>query len=161
MRNAVSLSEPARERRFAARGARARASAPTLAEVGLAVLSAALLILSFPEFNLWPLAWVGLVPLLVAIARRPQDGLRAFLIGWIAGTLFFYGSCYWLTYAMVRYGGIPSPIAYTLLVPGALVVGLFPGCFALRWRASCRAGDARVCSSRRSCGRRWSGRGSE
>jgi apolipoprotein N-acyltransferase len=131
MRNAVSVSEPARERRFAALGARARASAPTLAEVGLAVVSAALLILSFPDFNLWPLAWVGLVPLLAAIARRPQDGLRAFLIGWIAGTLFFYGSCYWLTYAMVRYGGIPSPIAYTLLTPGALVVGLFPGLFCL------------------------------
>ncbi|MGB7925735.1 MAG: apolipoprotein N-acyltransferase [Pyrinomonadaceae bacterium] len=130
MRDAVSV----RERRLAALGARARASAPTWAEAGLAALSAVLLVLSFPNFNIWPLAWVGLVPLLVTVARRrSQDGVRAFLLGWIAGTLFFYGSCYWLTYAMVRYGGIPSPIAYTLLMPGALVVGLFPGlcCLAL------------------------------
>jgi apolipoprotein N-acyltransferase len=49
----------------------------------------------------------------------------------MAGTLFFYGSCYWLTHAMVRYGGIPAWIAYTLLVPGALVVGLFPALFSL------------------------------
>ena len=133
MRDAVSLGAPVRERRLAALGARARASAPTLAEVGLAVVSAALLIFSFPDFHLWPLAWVGLVPLLIVVARRPQASLRAFLLGWVAGTLFFYGSCYWLTYAMVRYGGIPAPVAYTLLVPGALVVGLFPGlcCLAL------------------------------
>lgn len=133
MRDAVSVDEPVRERRHAALRVRARASAPTLAEVGLAVVSAALMIFSFPDFNMWPLAWVGLVPLLFVVARRPQDGLRAFLLGWIAGTLFFYGSCYWLTYAMVRYGGIPTLIAYTLLVPGALVVGLFPGlcCLAL------------------------------
>src|SRR5437868_61573 len=79
--------------------------APTRAEVALSVLSAALLILAFPDFNLWPLAWVGLVPLLVAIARS-RSQWQAFLSGWLAGTVFFYGSCYWLTHAMIRYGGI-------------------------------------------------------
>ena len=89
------------------------------------------MIFSFPDFNMWPLAWVGLVPLLIVIARKPQATTRAFLLGWITGTLFFYGSCYWLTYAMVRYGGIPAWVAYPLLMPGALVVGLFPAAFCL------------------------------
>ena len=127
MDDAVSLGAPVGERRLT----RARASAPTLAEVGLAVWSAALLIFSFPDFNVWPLAWVGLAPLLVVVARRPQAPIRTFLLGWITGTLFFYGSCYWLTYAMVRYGGIPALVAYPLLMPGALVVGLFPAAFSL------------------------------
>jgi apolipoprotein N-acyltransferase len=121
----------------------ARVQLPTTHEISLAILSAALLVLSFPDFNLWPLAWIALVPLLVAAARgsrmRPA---RAFILGWITGTLFFYGSCYWLTYAMIRYGFIPTPIAYLLLVPVVLIVGLFPAtCCALMARAIARWGS--------------------
>jgi apolipoprotein N-acyltransferase len=32
---------------------------------------------------------------------------------------------------MIHYGGLPAPLAYLLLIPGALIVGLFPGLFAL------------------------------
>src|SRR5689334_2592428 len=63
------------------------------------------------------------------IARRPYPA-RAFLLGWAAGTAFFYGSCYWLTYSMIHYGGLSTVVAYLLLVPGAVVVGFFPGAFA-------------------------------
>jgi apolipoprotein N-acyltransferase len=96
----------------------------------LAVASAGLLVFSFPDFNLWPLAWVGLVPLILAVARKPR-GPQAFLLGWTTGTLFFYGSCYWLTHAMVHYGGIPRWLAYLLLVPAPLLTGLFPALWAL------------------------------
>ena len=67
---------------------------------------------------------------MAVIARRP-DPFSAFLLGWTAGSAFFYGSCYWLTYSMIHYGGLPTVVAYLLLVPGALVVGIFPGVFAL------------------------------
>ena len=92
--------------------------------------SALLLILSFPKFELYYLAWIALVPLLVGIARRPEPG-KAFLISWAFGSVFFYASCYWLTYSMIHYGGLPAVLAYLLLIPGALVVGLFPGIFGL------------------------------
>lgn len=91
-----------------------------------ATASALLLILSFPNFEFWFLAWIGLVPLLIAIARRPSPG-RALLLGWTTGTLFFYVTCYWLTYSMIHYGGVPTLVAYVLLLPAAIVVGLFPG----------------------------------
>jgi apolipoprotein N-acyltransferase len=56
-------------------------------------------------------------------------------------TVFFFGSCYWLTYAMVRYGGIPVWIAYPLLIPGAMVLGLFPAlCCLLLARLVVRRG---------------------
>jgi apolipoprotein N-acyltransferase len=97
----------------------------------MAVASALLLILSFPDFNLWPLAWLGLVPLLIAIGQRPHEQARAFVLGWLTGVLFFYGTCYWLTYAMIRYGHIPSVLAYPLLLPAPVIVGLFPATFAL------------------------------
>jgi apolipoprotein N-acyltransferase len=130
MSDVISLDAPGRTYSLATLRERVRVSAPTRTQVGLATLSAILLIISFPDFNLWPLAWVALVPLLVSIARRPQSS-TAFIIGWITGAPFFLGSCYWLTHAMVRYGGIPAPIAYLLLIPGAMLVGLFPAASSL------------------------------
>ena len=99
-------------------------------EWGAAAASAILLILSFPNFELYPLAWIGLVPLLIVIARRPAP-LRAFILGWAVGSVFFYVTCYWLTYSMIHYGGLPAALAYLLLIPPALVVGIFHGLFAL------------------------------
>ena len=108
---------------------RARSEAPTGYEWALTGISSGLLILSFPNFESYLLAWIVLVPLLVAIAQRPSP-LRAFLMGWTMGTVFFYVSCYWLTYSMIHYGGLPAVVAYLLLIPGAVVVGIFPGLFA-------------------------------
>ena len=108
---------------------RVRLEAPTLAEWGLAATSAAFLILSFPNFELALLAWIAFVPLLLAIARRPSP-IRALMLGWAMGTVFFYVSCYWLTYSMIHYGGLPTVLAYLLLIPAAVVIGIFPGIFA-------------------------------
>ncbi len=99
------------------------------AEWGAAGASTLLLIFSFPNFELYPLAWIALVPLLVAIARRPSP-LSAFILGWATGSAFFYVTCYWLTYSMIHYGGLPTVLAYLLLIPGAVVIGIFPGIFA-------------------------------
>jgi apolipoprotein N-acyltransferase len=96
----------------------------------LAFSSSVLLILAFPDFELWPLGAISLVPLLFVVAQRPKPW-RSFFLGWFTGTVFFYGSCYWLTYSMIHYGGVPTWLAYLLLVPVPLVVGLFPGIFAL------------------------------
>ncbi len=122
--------------------ARAGFEPPDLVSCGIGTASAILLILSFPDFNLWPLAWISLIPLLMVIARRPAPW-PAFLLGWLTGTIFFYGSCSWITYSMIHYGGLPSFVAYLLLVPGTVLVGLFPGGFALllamavrRWGSS-------------------------
>ncbi|HEY0386387.1 MAG TPA: hypothetical protein VGC64_10265, partial [Pyrinomonadaceae bacterium] len=130
MQEALSLDAPVGRHRLKRLRACVRACALTRAEVLLSILSAALLVCSFPDFNLWPLAWVALVPLLVAVARRPRQW-SAFLMGWLTGTLFFYGSCYWLTHAMVRYGGIAAWKAYLLLIPGPVIAGLFPACCTL------------------------------
>ena len=109
---------------------RIRLAALPFTDWAIALLSSTLLVLSFPDFDLWPLAAVGLVPLLVVIAARPRPW-RAFLLGWLTGTVFFYGSCHWLTFSMVHYGGIPQPLAYLLLLPIPMLVGLFPAVFAL------------------------------
>ncbi|HEY9286290.1 MAG TPA: apolipoprotein N-acyltransferase, partial [Pyrinomonadaceae bacterium] len=70
-----------------------------------------------------------LVPLVLAAARaRPA---QAFALGWLWGALFFYGSCWWLTHSMIHYGGLPAPLAFALLLPVTIVVGVFPALWAL------------------------------
>src|SRR5215204_3636476 len=108
---------------------RARAAAPTRIEWLGALTTTVLLVLSFPNFKLAPLAWIALVPLLLVVLKDASPG-KAFLLGWATGSAFFYVSCYWLTYSMIHYGGIPTLLAYVLLIPGALVVGIFPALFA-------------------------------
>lgn len=96
------------------------------------MLTSLLLVLSFPDFNFWWLAWVAFVPLLYAVCARPQpSAAQAFVMGWLAGTLYFYGSCWWLTHSMIHYGGIPAWLAFPLLAPVTIVVGLFPALFCL------------------------------
>jgi apolipoprotein N-acyltransferase len=85
-----------------------------------------LLIFSFPNFEFFVLAWIALVPLLVAVGRKPSP-VRALILGWAVGTVFFYTTCYWLTYSMIHYGGLPTAVAYLLLIPAAIVIGIFPG----------------------------------
>lgn len=109
---------------------RLRLELPKQEEWVAAAATALLLILSFPNFELSFLAWIALAPLLFVIVRRPQP-MPALILGWAVGTVFFYGSCYWLTYSMIHYGGVPTIVAYLLLLPVTLVVGIFPGLFAL------------------------------
>lgn len=82
----------------------------------LAVLSASLLALSFPNFNYWPFAWIGLVPILFAIDG--QKPLRAFLISYLSGVVFFLGTIYWLIHVT-----LPGTIVVALYL--ALYFGLF------------------------------------
>ena len=56
----------------------------------LAVLSALLLFLSFPNLNLFPFAWVAMVPFFIALTRA-TDWKKAFWIGYLTGFLFFAG----------------------------------------------------------------------
>ena len=84
---------------------------PGWKSVLLALLSAVLLVLAFPDFDLWWMAWFALVPLMWAVEREKDSIPRAALIGWIFGTAFFFGSCWWLTFAPITYAGFPAIVA--------------------------------------------------
>jgi len=114
--------------RFSGLASRILCETPSVTACGVALLSSVFLIISFPDFNLWPLAWGALIPLLLMVARRPRP-VPCFCLGWLFGSVFFYGSCYWVTYSIVHFGGFSPWIAYPLLIPGALVLGIFHGTF--------------------------------
>src|SRR5204863_4997378 len=94
---------------------RIRRMLPTWKNALLAILSSILLILAFPDFEYWFLAWFALVPLLLAVERERESAVRAFFCGWLFGVVFFFGTCWWLTYAPIHYAGFPVVLAYFLL----------------------------------------------
>ncbi len=94
----------------------------------LAALSGVLLFLSFPTRGHPAVAWLALVPLLVAAARAtPWQGLR---LGLATGLVHFAGTLYWLPAVMVDYGGLPAPVAWLVHVLFVAFLALFPAVFA-------------------------------
>jgi len=128
MQDSVATSARTTGRRFSEFVSTARTVLPSIKDVALALFSAVLLILAFPNFEVWPLAWVALVPLLFVAFRNHT--WPTFFAGWIFGIMFFYCTCYWLTYSMINFGRFPPPVAYIALLPGAFVIGIFPAFFA-------------------------------
>jgi apolipoprotein N-acyltransferase len=110
-------------------------------DFALAAASGLLLALSFPKFGHPSLAWIGLTPLLVAVAattpasnRRNRSLRRAMLLGLVTGIIYFTGTLYWITGVMAVYGGLQQWVA--VLVNAALIayLALFPAVFAVVMR---------------------------
>jgi apolipoprotein N-acyltransferase len=107
----------------------------------LALASAALLSLIFPGPDIVWLAPVALTPLLIAAAREPKAWKR-FLQGWVAGIVFWFGTCYWIQFVlevhadMGRWGGWGTFLLFCVLK--AIHLGLFTlfaGYLMTRWYA--------------------------
>jgi len=80
------------------------------------ILSAFLLILSFPDADISFLAWVGFVPLFFAVKNKPR--IKAFLLAYLTGLIFWAGTIYWLVHVT-----LPGTILLVLYL--ALYFGFF------------------------------------
>jgi apolipoprotein N-acyltransferase len=87
----------------------------------LIVSSSFLLVLSFPNFNLGFLAWVGLIPLLISI--NGKNVIRSFFLSLICGILFFSGTFYWIHV-------VPNYLFFHH-IPLIIFFGLYFGVFGL------------------------------
>src|SRR6059036_581435 len=94
----------------------------------LPVLSGTLLVLSFPQYDLDFLAWIALVPLLIAIREKPWR--TAFGQGWLAGLVYFGGTLSWVINAMHQYGKVPFPLSFLVMLLLAGYCALFVALFA-------------------------------
>jgi apolipoprotein N-acyltransferase len=77
-----------------------------VARFGLSILSGVLLFLSVPGFGLWPLMFVAMVPQLW-VARAAATPKRAWLYGWLTGTIANAGGFYWMDGLLERFGHMP------------------------------------------------------
>ena len=76
----------------------------------LAFLSGLLYWVAFPGIDVWPVAFVALVPLFVVLAKQtPKHG---FWIGWTAGFGMTITGFYWLSYTLQVFSGFPLPLCW-------------------------------------------------
>jgi apolipoprotein N-acyltransferase len=95
----------------------------------LPAVSALLLVLSFPNFNLEFLAWAAFVPLFFAMEGAGIK--KAFFLAYVCGALFWLGAIYWLVHV--------TSLGMLLLV---LYLALYWGLFGLivSWKGFQRRG---------------------
>jgi apolipoprotein N-acyltransferase len=101
----------------------------------LSLLSGLLVALSFPDFNLELLAWIGFVPLFFVLKDKPR--FKSFILSYFCGTVFWSITVYWLihvtllgTILLILYlslyfglfGFLVSTIKYRLPTLGILLI---------------------------------------
>ena len=104
-------------------------------------MSGVLLALSFPKFGHPAVAFVALVPLLVALsgwsgragALPGVSTRRGFMLGLLAGFIHFAGTVYWTGATVSTFGGLPVIVA-------AIVAGLLALYMAAYVAATCAIG---------------------
>lgn len=116
-------------------------------DVASTALCGAALGLSFPDYHLWPLAWVGLAPLpLVLRGKNPAHG--AFL-GFIMGAVLFQTSIWWIINTVTMYGHLPFWMAALVQALFILIISSFTAFFgfALTWIARRSSEDVALASA--------------
>lgn len=78
------------------------------------------------------MAWVALVPLLVAL--HGASGWRAARLGYLAGAVSALGLLYWTSLVVIQYGGLPLAVGVAIMVALCLAFALFPLLFG--WAAA-------------------------
>ncbi len=74
----------------------------------LAVLCGVLYFLAFPGLDIWPLTFVALAPLMVAL--EGQTPYRAAWLGWLAGFTMTMIGFYWLLELLETFSGFGTPL---------------------------------------------------
>ncbi|MCK5214288.1 MAG: apolipoprotein N-acyltransferase [Candidatus Omnitrophica bacterium] len=90
------------------------------------LLSAIFIILSFPKYDIFPLCWVALIPLLFAIEGCTWR--QAFARGYFTGIVVYCGTLTWFI-NMAATAEIPLPLAVAALIGMAIYLSVYYGLF--------------------------------
>lgn len=105
-----------------------------------ALISAFLLTLSSPGFDLWYLAYFALVPVVYAGYKHPAP----FRLFTLFGFLYFFYNLRWIETSVSFFGGAPSFVGYCAAAAFALFLSLFWGIFG--WLLGRRNGETLLLS---------------
>jgi len=102
----------------------------------LSGLGGLLLTAAFPRTDWAWIAWVALVPLLLAV--RGKSPGEAFQLGIVCGLIHYLGALYWIAYVVGHYGGLPLIPAGAILFLLCAYLALYPAVFAVLAARWCR-----------------------
>ena len=109
------------------------AAAPRSARAGLALAAAGGLLqtASFAPLNAWPLQFIGLALLVLAInGATPR---RAALLAWAFAVCWLGSGMWWLFISIHRYGGVAAPLAAAAVALLAAALALYYAAAAALW----------------------------
>lgn len=93
-----------------------------------ALISGALLVLAFPVFDLYLLAWVAFIPLLLSLWKKsPGEAFRA---GFVFGLVYFFGTLYWIYHSINFYGGVSFVASISIVLLFCCYLSIYPAVFA-------------------------------
>jgi apolipoprotein N-acyltransferase len=87
---------------------------PRLIKAGISALAGTLLFLSCADFDIWPLTWFAVAPLL-AVALHPSTRKPA-VYGFITGLFANGGGFYWIVPFLQRFGHLPLIAAIPIFI---------------------------------------------
>ena len=99
----------------------------------LAITSGTLIAFSFPDFGLSFLAWIALIPMLVAL--EGASFRTAFRIGFTCGATAYIIILYWINIVAVQYGHLPWVLSIPIYLMLVAWLALFYGFAAITARA--------------------------
>jgi apolipoprotein N-acyltransferase len=123
-------------------------------DIILAIISGLLLIPGFPPFDLYPVAWFAIVPLLYSL--RGKNVRTSFFLGTLTGFIYFFGTIYWVFNSIYYYGNIPAAAGLLLMLALCLYLGLYLGVFPRSSVHFRRNQDSRLSLQSLFSGLRWS-----
>lgn len=94
----------------------------------MAFISGGLLFLSFPKYGAGNVAWIALVPLLLALHKTSVKS--ALITGFGAGLVFNVGLIYWISLVIVNYGYLPWAVGLVAMLFLAAYLSIYVALFA-------------------------------
>ena len=93
-----------------------------------ALLSGVLIVLAFPVFDMYLLAWVAFIPLLLSLWKKTPG--EAFQSGFVFGVVYFFGTLYWIYHSINFYGGVSFVTSLALVLLLCCYLSIYPAVFA-------------------------------
>jgi len=96
--------------------------------LSLAAASGIVWAFSYPGFDIWPLAGIAFIPLLLVI--EGQSSRTAFYRGWMSGFAANFMGHYWLIEMLRKFSGFPTVLCIVFAAAITAWQGLLTGCAA-------------------------------
>ena len=93
-----------------------------------ALISGVLIVLAFPVFDLYLLAWVAFIPLLLSLWKKSPG--EAFQAGFVFGVVYFFGTLYWIYHSINFYGGVSFVASISIVLLLCCYLSIYPAVFA-------------------------------
>ncbi|MCI0468664.1 MAG: apolipoprotein N-acyltransferase [Nitrospirae bacterium] len=94
--------------------------------------------MTFPDIDIYPIAWFALAPLLVY--SYDKDIKTSLYVGFLFGMIFFFSTTYWIYHSIHNYGGVALVPSVMLVLFLSAYLSIYPAIFCALYSYCTRKG---------------------